>query len=424
MTSLAKGIVTVIVDEYGRAAFLKRISDPLWFQALGCVLGYDWHSSGVTTVLTGVLKQAVVPEEHGFAVCGGKGRASRQTPSEIAGAGEKFGLSDDKVKTLCYASKMSAKVDNTAIQAGYQLYQHAETANNTPFLNYLAHLEKIHMRHRQLRNINWILSHLNKHTNLDNPTEVNEYISTRDKSESYKAHLVQVYAKYCQYQNIPYTRPKYNCMANKQIKIPTEEKINMIISDSGKTLATKLTLSKETGMRPVEVHTLKVKDIDLQQHLVYPTTAKHGTPRTLRISNALASLLLAHIIRNKLNPNDKMFKGTEDHYGTSFTRTRNRLANKIADPTLKTIRLYDLRHFFATMLYHKTREILEVKRQLGHKYIEHTLIYIDLEASIFNFTDEWICKTAKTPEEAIQLIQTGFEKADTMGEIHIYRKRK
>lgn len=125
MTSLAKGIVTVIVDEYGRDVFLKRISDPLWFQALGCVLGYDWHSSGVTTVLTGVLKQAVVPEEHGFAVCGGKGRASRQTPSEIAGAGEKFGLSDDKVKTLCYASKMSAKVDNTAIQAGYQLYHHA-----------------------------------------------------------------------------------------------------------------------------------------------------------------------------------------------------------------------------------------------------------------------------------------------------------
>lgn len=76
MIGLAHEITTIIVDEYGRDEFLKRISDPYWFQALGCVLGYDWHSSGVTTVLTGVLKNAIKPEEHGLAVCGGKGKAS------------------------------------------------------------------------------------------------------------------------------------------------------------------------------------------------------------------------------------------------------------------------------------------------------------------------------------------------------------
>jgi len=125
MKGLAREIVTIIINEYGRANFLKRISDPFWFQALGCVLAYDWHSSGVTTVLTGVLKEAIIPEEHGLAVCGGKGRASRQTPAEIEAVGERFSFSTGNVAALQYASKMSAKVDNTAVQAGYQLYHHA-----------------------------------------------------------------------------------------------------------------------------------------------------------------------------------------------------------------------------------------------------------------------------------------------------------
>jgi hypothetical protein len=125
MTSLAHEITTVIVDEFGRSEFLSRVSDPYWFQALGCALGYDWHSSGVTTVLTGVLKNAVKPEEHGLAVCGGKGRTSRKAPVEIGEAGDGFGLSMSKIEQLQYASRMSAKVDNAAIQAGYQLYHHA-----------------------------------------------------------------------------------------------------------------------------------------------------------------------------------------------------------------------------------------------------------------------------------------------------------
>jgi len=125
MHRLAREMVTIIIDEYGTAEFLNRISDPFWFQALGCVLGYDWHSSGVTTVVTGVLKNALVPEEYGVAVCGGKGKISRQTPSEIEIIGEKFGFSGDRINALQYSSRMSAKVDNAAIQAGYQLYHHA-----------------------------------------------------------------------------------------------------------------------------------------------------------------------------------------------------------------------------------------------------------------------------------------------------------
>ena len=125
MIKLANCIVAVILDEYGRDVFLRRLADPYWFQALGCVLGYDWHSSGVTTVLTGVLKSAIEPSEFGLAVCGGKGRASRKAPSEISSAGEALGLSTGKINELRYASRMSAKIDNSALQDGYQLYHHA-----------------------------------------------------------------------------------------------------------------------------------------------------------------------------------------------------------------------------------------------------------------------------------------------------------
>ena len=125
MTKLARQIVTIIVDEYGQDEFLRRISDSFWFQALGCVLGYDWHSSGVTTVLTGVLKSAIDPTELGMAVCGGKGKVSSQAPTEISQVGEKFGFPTDKTNYLRYASRMSAKIDNTAVQAGYPLYHHA-----------------------------------------------------------------------------------------------------------------------------------------------------------------------------------------------------------------------------------------------------------------------------------------------------------
>ena len=125
MQKLAKEMVTIMVDEYGVDLFLRRVSDPFWFQALGCVLGYDWHSSGVTTVLTGVLKTAINKMELGVTVCGGKGKTSRKTPAEIDLLGEKYGFSEGKLDRLLYASKMSAKVDSTAVQAGYPLYHHA-----------------------------------------------------------------------------------------------------------------------------------------------------------------------------------------------------------------------------------------------------------------------------------------------------------
>ena len=115
MVKLARGITKIIVYEYGEDELLKRLSNPFWFQALACVLGYDWHSSGTTTVTTAVLKAVSDPEEFGFGVAGGKGKISRKTPEEIEKISEIFNLSSKKIEKLKYASRMSAKVDLSLI---------------------------------------------------------------------------------------------------------------------------------------------------------------------------------------------------------------------------------------------------------------------------------------------------------------------
>ena len=125
MVKLSRSIAEVLIHEYGHDDFLKRLADPYWFQAFSCVLGFDFHSSGTTTVTCGALKAALNPEEHGLAVCGGKGKTSLRAPVEISRVGETFGFSTDRIEGLRYASLMSAKVDTTAIQVGYPLYHHA-----------------------------------------------------------------------------------------------------------------------------------------------------------------------------------------------------------------------------------------------------------------------------------------------------------
>jgi hypothetical protein len=125
MIKLSYAISKVIIDEYGQQEFLRRLSDPLWFQAFGCVLGFDWHSSGVTTVVTGVLKQSLKYDIHGISIAGGKGKQSTETKIDIPRLAEKnYNLSSTKINNLIYASKMAAKVDNAAVQDGYVLYHH------------------------------------------------------------------------------------------------------------------------------------------------------------------------------------------------------------------------------------------------------------------------------------------------------------
>lgn len=124
MSALGGAIVEAIVMEYGRDVLLQKMSDPFWFQSLGCVLGMDWHSSGITTSVMGALKQSVNRRSSnlGIYICGGRGKYSRQTPTELLAIADKTGLDGN---LLVHHSKLSAKVDNTAIQDGFQLYLHS-----------------------------------------------------------------------------------------------------------------------------------------------------------------------------------------------------------------------------------------------------------------------------------------------------------
>lgn len=124
MVELAGVLAEAIVEEYGPDEFLRRLSDPGWFQAFGCVLGFDWHSSGLTTVSLAALKEGLAGREDrvGVHVAGGKGRHSRGTPDEIRQTGDRVGLAD--AERLVEWSRLVAKVDNTALQDGYQLYHH------------------------------------------------------------------------------------------------------------------------------------------------------------------------------------------------------------------------------------------------------------------------------------------------------------
>jgi hypothetical protein len=124
MERLGTGIVEAVVHHYGRGALLTRLSDPFWFQALGSVMGMDWHSSGITTSVMGALKRGLNPRAHelGLFVCGGRGRQSRRTPDELRALGERLGLDGE---SLVRTSRLTARVDNNAVDDGFQIYLHS-----------------------------------------------------------------------------------------------------------------------------------------------------------------------------------------------------------------------------------------------------------------------------------------------------------
>jgi len=265
------------------------------------------------------------------------------------------------------------------------------------------------------------LTRIGKYADLNSPEQVKRFIANIEASDNYRRNLCFAYKQYCDCYKITWQKPTYY-QEPKTIRIPTTAHIDMLIANSGKIMAVKLTLSKETGLRPIEVCNLKVKDIDLEQKIVYPTTAKHGSARALKISNSLQEMLRTHIDEHRLNPNDKLFKGDSENYGKHYRLHRNRLAERLHKPELKSIRLYDLRHYFATRLYAKTRDILLVKQQMGHKKIETTLIYTQLLN--INEEEEFTCKTATNIKEATALIENGFEYVTEMDGLKLFKKRK
>ena len=127
MVKLGREMMQVLIAEFGPDEFIRRISDPVWFQSLGTVLAFDWNASGLTTILTAALKEAIrgMERDFGIFICGGKGKTSLKTPDQIANWGAWLSLPDRHVNNLVYNSKMSAKVDTALIQDSFDIYHHA-----------------------------------------------------------------------------------------------------------------------------------------------------------------------------------------------------------------------------------------------------------------------------------------------------------
>jgi integrase len=174
----------------------------------------------------------------------------------------------------------------------------------------------------------------------------------------------------------------------------------------------------ETGAMPFELANVGLRDIDLEKGTLTVRGFKGHTSRIFKLKSDTHALLTEYVSEHY---GGKPFPDV--HWmGSVWRRVRNKVAEKFKDPRIEAIRLYDLRHFFVTMLYHKTKDILVVKRQLGHKKIETTLIYTWLVN--FSEEDDFYLATAKTIEEAAKLIEQGFDYVCELDGVKLFRKRK
>lgn len=264
------------------------------------------------------------------------------------------------------------------------------------------------------------LKMLAKHVNLDNSGAVKSLIAGQESwSNSYKEGIVNAYTNYVRQYGLSWKKPVYK-RSQRLPNVPTTEQVNRIIAHAGRKYALVFSILRNTGLRPIELHRLTLRNIDLEKGIIYPETAKGGNLRALKLKPSTLAMLKEYVVKSNSGLNETMFPST-DVVSHVFMRIRNRLAKRLHEPGLKKFRLYDLRHYFATMLYHKTKDILYVKEQLGHRRLENTLVYTHL----ISFKDEeYIVRVAKTVKEACKLIEAGFEYVTEIDGAKLFRKRK
>ncbi len=262
------------------------------------------------------------------------------------------------------------------------------------------------------------LNYLSKNVNLDDSDKVMSFIADLPCSDGYKDNLVDCYSHYVRFNGISWNKPKY--MREERItRVPKEEDLNKIINHSKLKSASAYSVMRDTGMRPIELGKLRVKDIDLDNGIIYPVTAKHGASRTLKVKPSTLAMLKKHISEENLGITDNLWDSKK--IKQNWSRLKTSVAKKLGQPQLKQIRLYDLRHFAGSMAYYKTKDIIYTMRFLGHKNLKNTLRYVHLVG--FD-NDEYVCKVAGTVDEAKCLIENGFEFVCEIDSMKLFRKRK
>jgi len=264
--------------------------------------------------------------------------------------------------------------------------------------------------------VSYRLSYLARYVSLEDPEEVKEFIARKKCSNSYKNGLVKAYNYYVKINGLVWDKPKYK-WERKIPRIPTTEAIGKVIARASKRYAVIFKILSETGAMPFELHNVNQRDIDLERGTISITGSKGHSSRIFKLKQETLAMLRSYLAKNT-----QQYPFPEAQWiGKMWRKFRNSLAEKIKDPTIRQIRLYDLRHYFGTMLYHKTKDILYTKQQMGHKKLETTLIYIQL---VDFQSDEYTSAVAKTVGETRKLIEAGFEYVTEIDGVRLFKKRK
>jgi integrase len=258
--------------------------------------------------------------------------------------------------------------------------------------------------------------------NIFDPESVKTTIAKQAWSLGRKANAVDAYTTFLKMTGGQWQPPRYEGV-HKIPYIPKENEIDQIISGCSNRMATFLQLLKETGARCGEAWQLKWSDIDLETDTVRITPEKGSNPRIARLSKKLVSMLNAL----PKNYKERIFSNPGqpvDNYRDNYCEQRKRIAHKLQNPRLQRITFHSLRHWKATMEYHRTKDILYVKQLLGHKRIENTLKYVQLAEGLFKNEVEYVSKVAKTEGEACVLVEAGFDFICDINGNKLFRKKK
>jgi integrase len=261
-----------------------------------------------------------------------------------------------------------------------------------------------------------------RRTNLLDPESAKTYLASARISEARKAKLAEDLGRFYRWKRIPFEKPNYRRVGRLPF-IPLEVEVDQLIAGVGKKTATFLQLLKETGMRRGEAWNLRWTDIDAERLTVTVLPEKNSNPRRLKVSSRLVAMMnglpqrYEYVFRNpKIDPRKAMVV-----FLKAVSKQRKTVAQKLKNERINAINFRTLRHFKATMEYHRTRDILHVMQLLGHKSIRNTLVYTHL---VDFGGDEFVCKVARNVDEAKTLVEDGFDYVTDVDGMKLFRKRK
>jgi len=263
----------------------------------------------------------------------------------------------------------------------------------------------------------YCLKNLMKHgADLHDPESVKTVLAREKRwSNKTKAILVTAYDAFLKFLHADWEPPKYS-YSRKIPFIPLETEIDQLIAGCSKTVSAVLQTIKETGARVGEVARINWSDVDFERSTVTVNDPeKNGMPRQIKVSSKLIAMI--QVLRRRGRTIFPKAKTISSYYYVQ----RKRIAHKVNNPRLESISLHTLRHWHATMLYHKTRDILLVQKRLGHRNIQSTLLYTQL---ITFEGDEFHSATAETVNDVKQLVEAGFEYVCEVEGVKVFRKRK